>query len=113
MTTVTRTVKFRPGRGRQRPQKEKTAIPSGRVPRVARLMALAIKFNGMIRDSVVTNQAELSELAQVTQPRVTQIMNPLHLATDLQETLLHAVDEGLDAPVPPEPQMRSICATHS
>ena len=94
MTTVTRTVTLRPGRGRLRPPKEQAVSAPGRVPRVARLMALAIKFDGMIRDGVVANQSELAELAQVTQPRMTQIMNLLHLAPDIQEAILFSGETG-------------------
>jgi hypothetical protein len=102
MTTVTREVRFRSGRGRRRSQDEEPARSPRRVPRVARLMALANKFDGMIRDGVLANQSELAELAQVTQPRMTQIMNRLHLAPDLQGKLPHADEEGLEAPIPPE-----------
>ena len=34
------------------------------------------------------HQSELAALAQVTQPRMTQIMNLLHLAPDIQEEIL-------------------------
>lgn len=61
---------------------------SGRVPRIARLMALAIRFDGLIRKGLVPNQSELAHLARVTQPRMTQIMNLLHLAPDIQEEIL-------------------------
>jgi len=108
MTTVTRTVKFRHGRGRRRPQKEETVPPSERVPRVARLMALAIKFDGMIRDGVVANQSELSELARVTQPRMTQIMNLLHLAPDLQEAILSLPQSAHGVPQLTERELRPI-----
>lgn len=72
----------------------KTPIPvadrsTGRVPRVARLMALAIKFDGLLRSGAVADQAELADLAHVTRARVTQIMNLLHLAPDIQEEILH------------------------
>lgn len=42
---------------------------------------------------------ELAELGHVTRARVTQIMNLLHLAPDIQEALLHLpqVTEGRDA----------------
>jgi len=60
----------------------------GRVPRVARLMALAIRFDKLIRDGVVASQSELAAVAHVTQPRMTQIMNLLHLAPDIQEEIL-------------------------
>jgi hypothetical protein len=49
----------------------------------------------LIRDGVVTNQAELARLGQVTQARVTQIMNLQQLAPDIQEALLYfLIDRG-------------------
>lgn len=60
----------------------------GRVPRISVLMALAIRFDGLLRDGTVPNLTELARLAHVTQPRMTQIMNLLHLAPDIQERLL-------------------------
>jgi hypothetical protein len=61
---------------------------AGRIPRVSRLMALAIRFDGLIRGGTVVDQAELARLGQVTRARLTQIMNLLLLAPDIQETLL-------------------------
>lgn len=77
---------------------EVPAPPPGRVPRVARLMALAIRFDGLIRDGKVTDQSDLARLAHVTQPRMTQIMNLNHLAPDIQEQLLFLplVTQGRD-----------------
>ncbi len=63
--------------------------PAGRAPRISRLMALAIKFDQMIADGLVHDQAEIAELGHVTRARVTQIMNLLHLAPDIQESILH------------------------
>lgn len=60
----------------------------GRVPRVARLMALALRFDELIRAGAVTDQAELARLGHVTRARVSQVMALLHLAPDLQEALL-------------------------
>ena len=62
-------------------------------------MALAIRFDKLIADGIVANQSELAHLAQVTQPRMTQIMNLLHLAPDIQEEILFLppVDIGRDA----------------
>ena len=65
-----------------------TPIPAGRVPRISRLMALAIHFDRLIREGKVRDQSELARLAHVTQPRMTQIMNLNHLAPDIQEELL-------------------------
>lgn len=62
--------------------------PSQRVPRVSRLMALAIRFDGLIRDGVVADQAELARLGHVSRARLTQIMNLLNLAPDIQEEVL-------------------------
>ena len=63
-------------------------LPPGRVPRVARLMALAIRFEQLLRQRVVADYAALARLGHVSRARVTQIMNLLCLAPDLQETLL-------------------------
>jgi hypothetical protein len=92
MIKMKRTVQFQRGRqGRRRitdPSSERNQIPSGRVPRISRLMSLAIRFDRLIQDGVVSDQSELARLAHVTQPRMTQIMNLLHLAPDIQETIL-------------------------
>jgi hypothetical protein len=51
-------------------------------------MALAIKFDRLVRDGVVADYAELARLGHVTRARITQVMNLLHLASDIQEELL-------------------------
>ncbi len=92
MTTVTRQIHFAvKGRGKQMltgPPPIKS-LPVGRIPRVSKLMALAIRFDQLLGDGVVANQSELARLAHVTQPRMTQIMNLLNLAPDIQEEILH------------------------
>ena len=68
MTMVQHQVHFRHGRrsrktlalGKAKPK------PVGRVPRVAKLMALAIRFDQMIKDGVVTDQTELARLGHVS-----------------------------------------------
>lgn len=62
--------------------------PTGRIPRISRLMALAIRFDRLIREGHVADQAELARLGHVTRARVTQIMNLLNLAPDIQEDIL-------------------------
>ena len=76
----------------------KLSEPAGRTPRASKLMALAIRFDQLLRDGKVADQSELARLAHVTQPRMTQIMNLLHLAPDIQEEILHLppVAEGRD-----------------
>jgi hypothetical protein len=59
-----------------------------RIPRISRLMALAIKFQDMIDRGAVRDYADLARLGYVTRARLTQIMNLLLLAPDLQEQLL-------------------------
>jgi len=61
---------------------------SERAPRIARLMALALKFEQMIREGVVHNYAVLAALGQVSRSRLTQVMNLLNLAPDIQEEIL-------------------------
>jgi hypothetical protein len=60
----------------------------GRVPRIARLMALAIRFDGYLRSGQVSNCSELAALGHVTRARISQIMNLLNLAPDIQEAIL-------------------------
>ena len=67
---------------------EPTALPVGRVPRIARLMALAIHFDGLIQSKAFVDQAELARLGHVSRARLTQIMNLLLLAPEIQEDLL-------------------------
>ncbi len=61
---------------------------AGQVPRISRLMALAIRFDGLITRGEITDQAELARLGNVSRARVTQIMNLLNLAPDIQEAIL-------------------------
>jgi hypothetical protein len=64
------------------------ALPTGRVPRVARLMALALRLDELVRTGQVANYSALASLGHVTRARICQIMNLLHLAPDIQEALL-------------------------
>ena len=84
--------------------------PDGRIPRVARLMALAIRFDHLLETGAVRDQAELAEIGHVTRARVTQIMNLLHLAPDIQEAILYLprVTQGKDPIV--ERHLRPIVA---
>ncbi len=73
-------------------------------------MALAIRFDALVREGAVSTQAELAAVGHVTRARVTQIMNLLHLAPDLQEAILFMppVARGRD-PVT-EHELRPIAA---
>ena len=63
-------------------------VPLGRVPRVARLLALALRLEQLVQTGVIANYAELARLGHVSRPRVTQILNLRLLAPDLQEAVL-------------------------
>ena len=58
------------------------------IPRIARLMALAIRFEGLLRNETIRDYAELARLGRVTRARMTQIMKLLDLAPDIQEQVL-------------------------
>ena len=60
----------------------------GRIPRVSRLMALALKFQGLLAEGTVRNHAELAQLGHVSRTRVCQILMLTNLAPAIQETLL-------------------------
>ena len=55
---------------------------------MAKLMALAIRFEQLVRDGVVTDFAEIARLGHVTRARVSQIVNLLNLPPDIQEAIL-------------------------
>jgi len=112
MITIQRKVRL--GRGRRvRKRTAESESPAGRIPRVARLMALAIRFDQLIRDSVVPDQAELARTGHVTRARLTQIMNLLSLAPDIQEALLFLPAAKCGRAVITERQLRTIAATAS
>ena len=78
-------------RGHNEIQPGEVSLPAcapGRVPRVAKLLALAHRFEGLLREGAVTNYAELAQLGQVTPARVSQVMALPGLAPDIQEAVL-------------------------
>src|SRR5713101_3928432 len=86
VATATYRVKFRGESPRDQtcpPEK-----PSARVPRVARLLALAHRIDGMIRLGELRDWAEAARLIGVTRARMTQIANLLLLAPGIQDALL-------------------------
>ncbi|MEQ8771059.1 MAG: hypothetical protein RIB60_11185 [Phycisphaerales bacterium] len=51
-------------------------------------MALAIRMDGLIASGAMSDQAELARAGCITRARMSQIMNLLHLAPDIQEAIL-------------------------
>ena len=85
-TTASYSVQFRK-RPRGRSQHEQEP-PTGRVPRVTRMLVLAHRIDGMIRAGEIKDWAEAARLVGVTRARMTQIANLLLLAPHIQESLL-------------------------
>jgi hypothetical protein len=79
----------RRGKRNNRAASASPPTPTGeRIPRISRLMALAIKFEDMIARGEVRDCADLARLGYVTRARITQIMNLLLLAPEIQEQIL-------------------------
>jgi hypothetical protein len=70
-------------------RQQSNSEPANRaIPRIARLMALAIRFDRLLRAEEFRDYAELARLGRVTRARMTQIMQLLNLAPDVQEQIL-------------------------
>ena len=100
--TVIRPVHFKTDRGKKvmregEPEPPPPLAPPA-VPRVSRLMALAIHMEGLVREGKATDYASLARLGNVTRARMTQIMGLLRLAPDIQEEILFLprVERGRD-----------------
>lgn len=113
--TIERDVHFATGRRTRKVIKdgsspEANTVLVGRVPRISRLMALAIRFDRLIKAGEIADQADLARLGQVTRARVTQIMNLLLLAPEIQEAILFLplTMRGHDPIL--EPMLRPIAA---
>jgi hypothetical protein len=79
------------GRGGRKALKDgpvRVAPTPGRVPRVARYLALAHRIEGLVRSGAVRDYAEAARLGRVTRARVSQIVSLLNLAPDVQEAIL-------------------------
>ena len=61
---------------------------SERVPRISRMLALAIHLKGIIERKELVSYAEIAEFGYVSRPRVSQIMDLNYLAPDIQEEVL-------------------------
>ena len=60
----------------------------GRVPRVARWLALAIRLEARLTDGTLADAAAVARDSHVTRARVSQVLNLAVLAPDLQEAVL-------------------------
>lgn len=92
---VTYALDFYAGRSRRKEKNVSSAkqlpdraVADAAIPRIARLMALAIRVEGLVQEGAIRDYAEVGRLGRVTRARMTQIMKLLHLAPDIQEQIL-------------------------
>jgi len=85
--------------------------PAEAVPRITRLLALALKFEDLIRSGTVGNYAALAQVARVSRARVTQMTSLLNLAPDIQEEILFLPAAAARQLRLSEPSLRKLTAT--
>jgi hypothetical protein len=61
---------------------------NGRLPRVTQVMALALQFQDMIERGEARDYADLARLGCLTRERMSQIMELVWLAPDIQQEIL-------------------------
>ena len=62
--------------------------PLARIPRISRLMAVAIRLEFLVREGKVGGYDDLAAAGQISRPRMSQILGLLELAPAIQEQLL-------------------------
>ena len=62
--------------------------PQGRIPRVARLLALAHRIDALIAAGEIADWAEAARLCSLTRARMSQVAGLLLLAPAIQEAIL-------------------------
>lgn len=97
------------GRKKLKPKREAASEPLAKVPRISRLMALAIKYQGMLDRGEVSGITELARLCHVTQPRMSQILNLNLLSPGIQEALLCNEQVSYERPSINEKALRRLC----
>lgn len=91
-------VHFRTGQcGRKNLRKgacpNKRASAHENLPRITRLLALAHRWNNLIEQGIVADYSEIAARMGLSRARVTQIMDLLYLAPEIQESILTDPDE--------------------
>jgi hypothetical protein len=89
--SVTLCVPFHPTRPPRRPvvrERPKPARPTEPFARISRILARAHHFQSLLDAGVVGSETELAALTKLSTARITQIMNLLVLAPDIQEEIL-------------------------
>ena len=78
--------------------------------RVTKLMALAIRFQELLRTGEAHDLTDLARMGKVSQPRMSQIMGLNLLAPDIQRELLDLPPQGRGKPFLHEKRIRPITA---
>jgi DNA invertase Pin-like site-specific DNA recombinase len=81
---------------------------SGRVPRISKLMSLAIKIERLVQARQAADYAAMAQAGHISRPRMTQIMNLTNLAPEIQETLLFLPETHVGPDAITERQLRPI-----
>ena len=96
MTTLSQTVTCQVPFHRQARQSRKmqaskmeAKVPAGRVPRIARLLALALRLERLLQAGVLSDYAELARLGHVSRARVSQIMSQKELPRAVERATNH------------------------
>ena len=94
MTNSANEIQFRLHASKRAERAEKAEVaeaPSsyrGRLPRVTQVLALAIQFQDMIRRGEARDYADLARLGCITRERISQVMELIWLAPDIQQEIL-------------------------
>ncbi len=86
LPTATFKAEFRNTRRCRKPEVNQT--PVARIPRIARLLALAHRIDGMIRSGEIRNWAEAARLIGISRARMSQVANLTLHAPKIQEAIL-------------------------
>ena len=93
------------------PQMRKPEHSHEDLPRLTRLLALAHRWNRLIEEGAVADYTEIARLMALSRARVTQIVNLLYLAPEIQEEILFSTRSENPELDLPERSIRPITRT--
>ena len=89
---------FRPAQEPRNTAMEKTSL-TGDQPKAARLIALALSFESLLKEGAAKDHQEVARWGGVTRSRISQILNLRNLAPAIQEQLLFEQPGQQDPPI--------------
>ena len=87
------------------------AAGDGRLPRITQVMALAVQFQDMIQRGEARDYADLARLGCLTRERMSQIMELVWLAPDIQREILEIKPTHTTRFPISEPALRRVAAS--